>query len=235
MPETPRPPLRRVAVLIPTYDERDTLPVLVRRLREVVPELDLVVLDDNSPDGTGEVADTLAAGGAVRAFAAPGCGGFSRRQTDDLTDLAVRHGAGGLIHLAVEADGSLKGPVARHLSPPMSDELIRLTGANPGDLILAVADADAGPVHEKLTQLLGRLRFRTSYSQNVLNHSLEVCHLAGMMAGEVGLDPRLARRCALLHDIGKIGVDKGSRRRRSGNTSRTRRRRATNPDFRCAN
>ena len=88
-------------------------------------------------------ADTLAAGGAVRAFAAPGCGGFSRRQTDELTDLAVRHGAGGLIHLAVEADGSLKGPVARHLSPPMSDELIRLTGANPGDLILAVADADA--------------------------------------------------------------------------------------------
>ena len=61
MPETARPPLRRVAVLIPTYNERDTLPVIVRRLREVVPELDLVVLDDNSPDGTGEVADALAA------------------------------------------------------------------------------------------------------------------------------------------------------------------------------
>jgi ribonuclease Y len=67
----------------------------------------------------------------------------------------------------------------------------------------AVAEADVGPVHEKLTQLLGRLRFRTSYSQNVLNHSLEVCHLTGMMAAEVGLDARLARRCALLHDIGK--------------------------------
>jgi ribonucrease Y len=67
----------------------------------------------------------------------------------------------------------------------------------------AVNEADVGPVHEKLVQLLGRLRFRTSYSQNVLNHSLEVCHLAGMMAGEVGLDARLARRCALLHDIGK--------------------------------
>jgi aspartyl-tRNA synthetase len=87
-------------------------------------------------------ADALAAGGAVRAFSAPGCGGFSRRQTDELTDLAVRHGAGGLIHLAVEADGSLKGPVARHLVGAASDELIRLTGANPGDLILAVADAD---------------------------------------------------------------------------------------------
>ncbi|MSR52792.1 MAG: ribonuclease Y [Gemmataceae bacterium] len=67
----------------------------------------------------------------------------------------------------------------------------------------AVTEADVGPVHEKLTHLLGRLRFRTSYSQNVLNHSLEVCHLTGMMASEIGLDPRLARRCALLHDIGK--------------------------------
>jgi ribonuclease Y len=67
----------------------------------------------------------------------------------------------------------------------------------------AVDEADVGPVHEKLVQLLGRLRFRTSYSQNVLNHSLEVCHLAGMMAAEVGLDARLARRCALLHDVGK--------------------------------
>jgi len=59
--ETARPPLRRVAVLIPTYEERDTLPVLVHRLREVVPDADLVVLDDSSPDGTGEVADALAA------------------------------------------------------------------------------------------------------------------------------------------------------------------------------
>src|SRR5262245_60977757 len=67
----------------------------------------------------------------------------------------------------------------------------------------AVAEADVGPVHEKLVQLLGRLRFRTSYSQNVLNHSLEVCHLTGMMAAELGLDGRLARRCALLHDVGK--------------------------------
>jgi ribonuclease Y len=67
----------------------------------------------------------------------------------------------------------------------------------------AVQDANIGPLHEKLAQLLGRLKFRTSYSQNVLQHSLEVCHLTGMMAEELGLDGRLARRCGLLHDIGK--------------------------------
>lgn len=67
----------------------------------------------------------------------------------------------------------------------------------------ALAEADVGPMHDKLVQLLGRLKFRTSYSQNVLNHSLEVCHLTGMMAAELGLDARLARRCALLHDVGK--------------------------------
>jgi ribonuclease Y len=67
----------------------------------------------------------------------------------------------------------------------------------------AVQDANIGPLHEKLIQLMGRLKFRTSYSQNVLQHSLEVCHLSGMMAEELGLDGRLARRCGLLHDIGK--------------------------------
>lgn len=61
MTEIARPPLRRVAVLIPTYNERDTLPVIVHRVREVLPDVDVVVLDDNSPDGTGDVADVLAA------------------------------------------------------------------------------------------------------------------------------------------------------------------------------
>jgi len=67
----------------------------------------------------------------------------------------------------------------------------------------AVLEADIDPVHEKLVELLGRLRFRTSYSQNVLQHSMEVTFLTGMMASELGLDARLARRCALLHDVGK--------------------------------
>ena len=67
----------------------------------------------------------------------------------------------------------------------------------------AVLDADVPAPHEKLVYLLGRLRFRTSYSQNVLAHSVEVAHLCGLMAAELGLSPQLARRCGLLHDIGK--------------------------------
>jgi ribonuclease Y len=67
----------------------------------------------------------------------------------------------------------------------------------------AVLDANVLPVHEKLMQLLGRLKFRTSYSQNVLQHSLEVAHLCGLMAEELGLNGQLARRCGLLHDVGK--------------------------------
>jgi ribonuclease Y len=67
----------------------------------------------------------------------------------------------------------------------------------------AVQEANVGHVSEKLVQLLGRLKFRTSYSQNVLQHSLEVSHLCGLMAEELGLDGMLARRCGLLHDIGK--------------------------------
>ena len=67
----------------------------------------------------------------------------------------------------------------------------------------ACLEADVGHLHEKMLHLLGRLRFRTSYSQNVLNHSLEVSFLCGLMADEIGLNGKLARRCGLLHDIGK--------------------------------
>jgi ribonuclease Y len=77
------------------------------------------------------------------------------------------------------------------------DDQIRLAGEQ------AVFEANCGPFHEELVKILGRLKYRTSYGQNVLAHTLEVVHLGGIMAAELDAGVRTTKRAALLHDIGK--------------------------------
>src|SRR5205814_799760 len=84
-----------------------------------------------------------------------------------------------------------------YLSKSELDEHIRQAGEQ------AVYEANCGDVHEELVKILGRLRYRTSYGQNVLKHTLEVVQLSGIMAAEVEASVKTTKRAALLHDLGK--------------------------------
>ena len=103
------------------------------------------------------------------------------------------------------------------------DAMVKEAGEN------AVYEAGVIGLHPELVKILGRLKFRTSYGQNVLKHSLEVCHLAGLLAEELGANVKIAKRGGLLHDIGKaldheqegthisIGVDLAKKYKESPN------------------
>lgn len=94
------------------------------------------------------------------------------------------------------------------IHPARIEEVVENTKKEMNELIMNTGkqicmDVDVHGLHPREVMLLGRLRFRTSYGQNVLQHSLEVAHLSSIIAAELGLDVKLAKRCGLLHDMGK--------------------------------
>ncbi len=103
------------------------------------------------------------------------------------------------LELLVE-DGRIQPARIEEIFQKVSDEFEAGILAEGEELI---ADMNIGVMHPELVKLIGRLRYRASYGQNALAHTLEVAHLAGIMAAEMGGDPILAKRAGLLHDIGK--------------------------------
>ncbi len=97
-------------------------------------------------------------------------------------------------------DGRIQPARIEEIYTKVCDEFEAETLAEGEEIVI---DLDIGVMHPELVKLIGKLRYRASYGQNALAHTLEVAHLAGMMAAEMGGDVRLAKRAGLLHDIGK--------------------------------
>jgi aspartyl-tRNA synthetase len=150
---TPERPIQEIPFPRFTFDEA------MERFGSDKPDLrfgmELVDLAPALEGGSGfRVFDeTLAAGGRVKAIVAPGLAGATRKETDELTELAKRFGAKGLVHLSVQDDGALHGPIAKFLQSSTQDKVVEATGASTGDLILIVADEP-----ETTADVLGRLR-----------------------------------------------------------------------------
>ena len=94
------------------------------------------------------------------------------------------------------------------IHPTRIEEIVEAAGKELEEKVVeygrqATLEANVNGLNKKIVDTLGKLHFHTSYGQNVLRHSIEVAHLCGTMASELGLDATLARRCGLLHDIGK--------------------------------
>ena len=112
----------------------------------------------------------------------------------------VRREVGRLTLEALVADGRIHPQRIEDAHAKARTEVDALCQRAAEDALVEVGVTD---IHPELVTLIGRLRYRSSYGQNVLRHLLESAHLAGLMAAELGLDPVLLRRCAFLHDIGK--------------------------------
>lgn len=211
MPAPSPDPVHRVAVLIPTYDERDNLPRAVARVRAAAPEVDVVVLDDNSPDGTGQVADALAAhDDHVIVIHRPGKQGLGvaylhgfdwalARGYDAVVEMDAdgSHPPERLPALLAEADraevviGSRWVPGGRVLNWPAHRKLLSVGGNTYIRALLGVdvRDATAG-FRVYRTDALRRLDLRGVESQG---YCFQVdmtwrCHRAGMRFVELPID-----------------------------------------------
>ena len=151
---TPERPLQEVPFPRMTYDEAmERFGSDKPDLRFAMELVDLAPLWAEAPSGFRVFDDALAGGGRVKAVVAPGMGGATRKDIDDLTERAKRFGAKGLVWLAVDETGAVRSSIAKFLGDDGVERLVARAGANPGDLVLVVADTA-----DVTADVLGRLR-----------------------------------------------------------------------------